>query len=611
MRRYLFLIPVLMMSIAAFPQVDGDTLCDVVVTGTRVATMRENVSVPVSIVKRDEIEAEGETEIIPVLSSKVPGFFVTTRGVSGFGVSSGAAGDINMRGFSGSSGRILMLIDGHPVYSSIYGHPIGDSYMASDAERVEVLRGPASVLYGSNAMGGAVNIITRKVTSDGNRLSARLMGGSFGSQKYTVTDSFKKNKFSAFAGANYDKTDGHRANSAFSSLSGFVKMSCDFSERWRLLGDFSIVRFNAENPGTVSQPIFDGEADVLRTSTSVSLDNTYEKTSGSLNFYYQTGKNDVNDGHAADAAPRPFLFHSNDYMAGINAYQSFGFFKGNTVTAGFDAKLYGGDAYRNPVTEYYADHKKLYEVAGYVFARQSLGRLSLNAGIRLSNHKLYGNEWIPQAGLGFKASSTTNLKFTYSKGFRSPSMKELYMYAVANEDLLPERANSLDLTAEQSFFEKRIVLEMSLFYIKGDNLVEVCIVDGVKQNRNIGEFANKGVEFQASYKISDDLKLSANYNYLHLDKVITGAPRQKIGADVSYRWRRLTFGAEIQHVDCLYLSEDETESYLLADARMSFSINKNIEIFCKGENLLDKTYETMLGFPMPGITVWGGIRLNY
>lgn len=90
----------------------------------------------------------------------------------GYGVSNGAAGSISLRGLSGSSARLMVMIDGHPQYAGIFGHPIADAYQSFLAERVEVLRGPASVLYGSNAMGGVVNIVTRKMQEDGFNTSS-------------------------------------------------------------------------------------------------------------------------------------------------------------------------------------------------------------------------------------------------------------------------------------------------------------------------------------------------------------------------------------------------------------------------------------------------------
>ena len=107
-----------------------------------------------------EIESKGESSILPVLKENIPGLFYNSQGVAGYGVSSGASGNITMRGFSGSAGRILILIDGHPQYAPIYGHPMADTYTSDNIKAVEVIHGAASLLYGSNAMGGAINFIS-------------------------------------------------------------------------------------------------------------------------------------------------------------------------------------------------------------------------------------------------------------------------------------------------------------------------------------------------------------------------------------------------------------------------------------------------------------------
>lgn len=93
----------------------------------------------------------------------------------GYGVSNGAAGGISLRGIGGSpTTGLLVLIDGHPQYMGLMGHPIADAYQSMLAEKVEVVRGPASVLYGSNAMGGVINIVTRRQREDGVRTGVRL-----------------------------------------------------------------------------------------------------------------------------------------------------------------------------------------------------------------------------------------------------------------------------------------------------------------------------------------------------------------------------------------------------------------------------------------------------
>lgn len=124
------------------------SLDEVVVTGTRNETDAAQLSATVSVIDRKQIEQANTPSLLPILTEQVPGLFVSSRGIMGYGVSGGAAGEINLRGISGSSGRLMVLIDGHPQYMGLMGHPIADAYQSLMAEKVEVLRGPASVLYG-------------------------------------------------------------------------------------------------------------------------------------------------------------------------------------------------------------------------------------------------------------------------------------------------------------------------------------------------------------------------------------------------------------------------------------------------------------------------------
>ena len=140
---------------------DSLALQEVVVTGTRNATDVRHLPMTVTVIGRETLTQQNQTSVLPTVMQQVPGLFVTSRSMMGYGVSTGAAGGINLRGITGGAGQLLVLIDGHPQYQGIYGHPISDSYQTLMADRVEVLRGPASVLYGSNAMGGVLNIVTR------------------------------------------------------------------------------------------------------------------------------------------------------------------------------------------------------------------------------------------------------------------------------------------------------------------------------------------------------------------------------------------------------------------------------------------------------------------
>ena len=160
-RKLLLVVLVLSLYCKAHALTDTLSLREVVVTGTRNAVDVRHLPMTVTIIGREKLTEQHHSNVLPVAMQQVPGLFVTSRSMMGYGVSTGAAGGISLRGISAGAGQMLVLIDGHPQYNGIYGHPISDSYQTLIAERIEVLRGPASVLYGSNAMGGVMNIVTR------------------------------------------------------------------------------------------------------------------------------------------------------------------------------------------------------------------------------------------------------------------------------------------------------------------------------------------------------------------------------------------------------------------------------------------------------------------
>lgn len=601
------------LSTGLFAQEMADTLSSSVVTGTRKSVLRDALPAPVSVVGRQLIESSDENAVMPVLMEQVPGLFVTSRGVTGYGVSNGAAGSISLRGFGAGNGRVIILIDGHPQFESIYGHPVADEYMASNAQRVEVSRGASSVLYGSNAMGGAINIITRKPTKDGNSLDLKLMGGSYGTFRGNLSDNFKKGKFTATANLNYDRTNGHRDNSAYNSVSGMVKAGYQVSNAWKVGANLSLMNAYAENPGTVKAPMFEGTSDVIRGMAGLSIENNYKKTNGNIDIYYNWGNHIINDGYNEGGKPREFLFHGTDFTAGLSAYQIVPTFKGNTLTVGTDILYYGGNAYRDPVKEIYADHKKLNEEAVYVFDQQTIGKFMFNAGIRMDNHSAYGVEWIPQAGISFMPGRNTTIKASASKGFRMPNMRELYMYAVANEELKPEKAWSYDFTVGQHFLDGALNVEASVFYTKGSNIIEVTVVEGKRQNRNVGEFENMGVELSADYRVTPTLSFNTNYSFLHMGTIYTGAPEHKFYFGGNWTPGKFTVNLGAMAISGLYLTTGENaliENYVDVKAKVGYQITKNIGVFVRGANLLNQKYATMEGFPEPGVTVLGGVSIS-
>ncbi len=590
---------------------------DVVVTGTRNQTDIRYLPLTISTVGRTQIEQRYETSLLPVLSEQVPGLFITSRGIMGYGLSTGSAGAMKMRGIGGSpTTDMLILIDGHPQYMGLMGHSLADAYQSLLAEKVEVIRGPGSVLYGSNAMGGVINIITRKQWNDGLNNHLRLAAGSFGTMAGNYTGMFKTGRFSGVLAAEYNRTDGHRSNMDFNQFTGYTKLAYQLSTPWKLSADLNITRFNSSNPGTESSPLIDNDAHITRGMTSASLTNDYRGTSGALTLYYNWGNHKVDDGYSIGASPKTYLYRSDDEMWGANWYQTVCLLEGNRTTVGFDYMHTFGRAWddnKDGTTTDIAD-KDADEVAGYVDFRQTLfDILTLDGGLRVDHYSHSGTEWIPQIGASVILPGHSELKAMVSKGFRNPTLKDLYMFRSKNPDLSPEKMMNYELSFHEVLLDGRLKYGVNIFYIDADNLIETTMVDGKPLNTNTGALKNWGIESEISYRLSEAFNLSANYSYLHTDKPVTAAPRHKLYMEGSYTKDRWNLTTGIQWIGHLYtaVSPETTEDFVLWNIRASYRLTNNVHLFVKGENLLAQEYEINAGFPMPRATFMGGVDINF
>lgn len=597
---------------------------EVVVTGTRSETDVRHLSQTVSVIDRTRINQAMQPSLLPVLTEQIPGMFVTSRGMMGYGVSGGAAGNISLRGLSGSSGRLMVMIDGHPQYAGIFGHPIADAYQSFWAERVEILRGPASVLYGSNAMGGVVNIVTRKMEEDGVNTHFHAGYGSYNTLETELTNRVRKGRFSSILSGSYNRTDGHRADMEFEQYGGYAKLGYEVTEKWNLRGDVNVTHFNASYPGPVYAALLDGDQRVTRGMTSFAVENKYELTSGAVSFFYNWGSHWVNDGYTPSAGEGPldYRFLSFDNMMGVSVYQSTRCFRGNRVTVGLDWFRYGGRAWNEYVkgeqagttSELVDKHED--EFAGYVDVRQDFGSwLTLNAGLRVDHHSRVGTEWVPQAGLSFHLPRALELKASASKGFRYPILREMYMFPPQNPDLQPESMWNYELALSQRLMGGQFSYGVNVFFIDGKNLIQtVPNPNGSGMlNQNSGKIENAGIEVQAAYRIDRSWSVDGNYSYLHMKNPVIAAPEHKLYMGGNFTKGRWSASTGLQYIAGLYTqtSPVRTEDFLLWNLRASFRASRWLDIWARGENLLAQRYEINAGYPMPRATVMAGFNINF
>lgn len=596
---------------------------EVVVTGSRNETDVRHLSQTVTVLNRTEIESTGRPSLLPMLGEQVPGLFITSRGMMGYGVSNGAAGNISLRGLGGGAARMMVMIDGHPQYAGIFGHPISDSYQSFMAERVEVLRGPASVLYGSNAMGGVINIVTRKMDKDGVSTNLHAGYGSYNTVETELTNRLRKKGFSSVISGSYNRTDGHRPDMGFEQYGGYAKLGYDFSERWSLQGDVNITHFNASYPGPVTAPLVDGDQRITRGMASVSLENDYERTSGGASIFYNWGKHHINDGYTPSKGETPpdDRFLSHDDMMGISLYQSARLFKGSRITVGFDWFRYGGRAWNEYVSgEDVGKSKELVdehddEVAGYLDVRQNIGRyVTLNGGLRIDHHSRVGTEWVPQAGVAVHLPYSMELKLSASKGFRYPILREMYMFPPQNPDLKPESMWCYELAFSQRVMQGRLSYGVNIFRINAKNLIlTLPNPNGSGMlNQNSGEADNCGVELQAAWRIGASWSVDANYSFLHMKNPVVAAPEHKLYGGALFMKGRWNVSTGVQYIKGLYTETDPVtkEDFVLWNMRVSLNAARWLDFWVRGENLLAQRYEINAGYPMPRATVMAGFDIK-
>ena len=596
---------------------DSVSLQEIVVTGTRNAVDVRHLPMTVTVIDHSALAEQHQSNILPTVMQQVPGLMLTSRSMMGYGVSTGAAGGINLRGISGGAGQLLVLIDGHPQYQGIYGHPISDSYQTLMADRVEVLRGPASVLYGSNAMGGVLNIVTRSMHENGVKTDIDLGAGSYGTVQTEATNRVRSGKFNSTVSAQYNRTDNHRPRMGFEQYGGYMKLGYDFSSHWNAYVDANITHFNSSYPGAVSSPIYGADQWITRGVVSAALENHFNRTSGALSVYSNFGRHKIDDGSADPSAPTQRFFRSKDALTGVSWYQSAQLFEGNRVTVGLDYQhIYGHAYYTSKSTGEVLDTPNKQsgrsyrnEVAGYVDFRQDiLSWLTVDAGVRVDHHSITGTEWVPQAGVVVRPMPTGELKAMASKGFRNPTMREMYLYPPSNEELEPERIWNYELSWRQRL--GAFSYGINLFYLKGDNMIQTV----ERKNVNTGEIENYGVELEAGWRFSPHLSITTNHSFLHMENKVVAAPEYKGFLGANYQWKRWNAVAGLQYISNLYTAvgqNEQTENFCLLNASVSYALGNNLSLWVRGENLLAQEYEINLGYPMPRATFMGGVNIRF
>jgi outer membrane cobalamin receptor len=558
-----------------------------------------------------QIDRTTARTVLDAVEDLSPGVYVTRRGVMGYGISTAGTGAVSIRGVGGSPNTdVLIVTDGRPDFQGEMGHPLPDFYSLSDAGSISVIEGPASVLYGSNAMGGVIEIQPRE---PGERPEFQLTSslGSYLTGQDRLWGGMRVGKWVHTFSAGISHTNGDRPESHFRSQDGSLGIGYQLSPGWKLSLDGDYGHFLVEDPGSIypfpGTPQEAGPyASVGRGGFTLDLGDSTGLLNGYTRFYSTWGRNFISDG-----------FRSTDRMTGGRIFQTLTVSRRFAVDFGTDIVNYGGLALQ--VGEYPTDYGGSHEItdaAGFVRAHWSpTTKLLFNGGVRYQTDTIFGDITVPEFGAWWQASDRVSLSASIGRGFRNPTIRELYLFPAPNPNLQPE-----ELWNYQATLKARVTATTStwvtFFYADFSNQILTFGQWPNMQLLNGGKSMNKGVETNFRWALARRVSLNAGYAYLTSTNLAPLVPQNKFNLAVDTDLKRvfLHFGVQAigrRDTGASSPSPAQLGGYTFASAKISFPVRRDFDVFATVDNILNQHYQVFTGYPMPGVNAAGGFTLHF
>lgn len=606
-KRTVSLLCLLLLSTPVFAEPPDVVLPEIVATASRWEEPVERVPQDMTVITHTDIEKKGVTFVADLLRSQSDLQVVQNGGP-------GTTATLLMRGGSGS--QVLVLVDGIKYNNPSTGEADLSSLLTSDVERIEIIKGPQSTLYGSEAMAGVVNIITKKGTG---KLKADLSaeGGSFSTVKTAGSVSGGTDRTNCRLSATWFDTDGIPIAKNGSVPNGYTNKSVSARLGANPTDSSSVelnLRYGTDRTHLDNYTFGVGPVDTVN---YIQNHETYLIAATGKIFPWEKYEQSLTLSYLSDD------LKSTDPVTAYNNYR----IKSKTELLDWQHTLdlhpvtvTGGFAYRYEAAENVGtfDHS-IDDTAGYLNAKLALldDALILNAGGRYDDHSTFGDAFTYRTGaLYYLKSLEVRFKANLASGFRAPSLNELYYPDYGNLNLKPEKSTGYDVGMEKDLFNKKLVLGATWFWQRYHNLIQTN--PNTFTAVNIGKARTEGVEIKATALATDNLKLNAGYTYLDAKDLDTGTflpsrPRSKVTSSVDYTIGKLTLTGEYLFVSRRFDStaNRDMSPYSLVNMRGSYLLCKNSSLFVRIDNLLDKSYEEAAGYGTPGISAFGGVKVSF
>ena len=570
---------------------------EIVVTAKKTFVPLESLPLSMSLIDRELIDittANSSTGI----AENLPGVFIQRTGEFG-------RNDVNIRGLGSRGRKSLVLIDGKPENMSLFGCTVTHSFLMHDVERIEVIRGPSSTMYGSGAMGGVLNIIPRRPT--GLEIEARTAGGSHQTAVTSGRLGFSSGPVFGSASIDYRESGGHTENSSYRGSDIIARGGIYLGDKSELTISGKIFDGFKQEPSTSGSTI-PGQAwnDYRRGSADIQFKSEAESLWYSGRYYRNFGEHLFSDGWHSTDATDGFLFH----------------IAGNLLSW---LEINGGADYRYQQGELPdQDDSRWSKYDWGIYSGVELSprkSVSLSFSARYNQDEVSGSEISPSAGLTAQPWKGGIVRALISHGFRSPQINELYMYPPSNSNLEAERIWNYELGIRQNL-GAGFSADLTVFRMDGENFIETVpspapppmyIFD------NTGKLHFDGLEFSLTGSRHPSFLGRFSVTLLDPGTDTRGRPGRKF--DLSMIWKSGISTVRIsgQRVDDYYAADNSVnpiQSYNLFNLYADLSLGRGIAAFASVNNIFDEEYSVFTDLPggsaglygMPGRTFLAGLR---
>jgi len=580
---------------------------EVVVTATRTRLPKSKVTKSVSVVSAEQIEHQRAQTALEALRN-VPGVFVRQSGALGRTTSTVIRGS--------TDDQVVVLLDGVEVSSPTLGSFNWSTLPADFIDRIEVLRGSASTLYGSKAIGGVINIITKRGEGP-MRTSYQQEFGTLRTFREVITNQ------AAFGPVHYHVgisrldsnglSTGDDVEVTHVAAAGGVELT-----KW-LTWDVAL------NNNDSSVGIDDGafrpdpnrfiEREHLALSTTLKA-NPIEPWEQELRFSFNDDDTlDVDVGNPGTTqATTKSRFNTDRY--GMDWLHRVGLGRWGLVTAGFELKDEEAESTRFD--------KTIFQWAWFLQHQLEVtDRLTLIGGVRNLRHNFFGHETTSEASVSYRLPVTeTRLRASFSQGFRAPDLNDLFFPNFGNPNLQPEESETYEVGIGRDWWDGRAGGELSVFHTEVDQLIQAVRINAsTSQAQNLDETEMEGFELQGHLRPVAGLELSASWTYTDAEEEpskeeLVRIPKHLLGFMAEYafleRWRLNLKTTVVDHREesTGTNSRNRTKGYANVDGSLTCQVTPSLQLYGRVENLFDRHYSEVLGFPAPGTLFFIGGKVE-